>query len=232
MFFDNYPEFYRTTKTIASPNRLGGRYKALIENNSNLIKNSRILDIASHDGRWSFSAIVNGAKHVVGIEGRDELVKSSFENMKKYGIPEEKYTFYQGDIIQEITKIKAGTVDIVFCFGFFYHTMHHLFLLSEIKRINPKYLILDTGISQSTQSIIELKEENSEDPRNAISDPMSKSSSVIVGLPSKKAIEDMLTSLGFSFVYYDWHNQIMNQNWTDLEDYKTDLRITLTAKNT
>jgi len=93
-FFSDYPLYHK----VQSLNRLNTRYQALIENNKELIKNSIILDLASYDGRWSFAALKSGAKKIVGIEGRKELVKKSNKNMEHYGIPKEKYEFYHGDI--------------------------------------------------------------------------------------------------------------------------------------
>ena len=92
-FFDLYEDFFETSSVGISPNRLNNRYKALIENNTEIIKNSMILDLASHDGRWSFAGLMNGASKVIGIEGRRELVENGKSTMKKYGIPDEKYSF-------------------------------------------------------------------------------------------------------------------------------------------
>jgi len=229
-FFEKYQEFFKTSKTIPSHSRLNSRYSALIKNNIEIIKQSVILDIASHDGRWSFAAIKNGAKNVLGIEGRSELVQSSNSNMKKYGIPEDKYDFVTGDIFNEIKKIKQNTIDVVFCFGYLYHTINHMLLFEEIKRLNPNYLILDTAISDSEYCVIEVREEDSTDPRNAIKDTASHNNKVVIGLPSKKALELMLTNLGFDFQYYNWHDGII-QNWEDIEDYKNHRRVSLVAKN-
>ncbi len=112
-FFDHFPEFYKTSKTGPFPNRLNNRYLALIENNKEIIKNSSILDIASHDGRWSFAALKNDASKVIGVEPRENLVKNSCRNMEFYGIPKEKYHFIKGDIFQEIQKIKPKTMMLI-----------------------------------------------------------------------------------------------------------------------
>ncbi len=61
-FFDEYSSFYKTGKTGTNPKMLNARFHALIENNKEIIKNSTILDLANHDGRWSFAALKNGAK--------------------------------------------------------------------------------------------------------------------------------------------------------------------------
>lgn len=229
-FFDDYPEFYKTSKTKPFPNRLNMRYKALIESNLDKIRNCSILDIASHDGRWSFAAIKNGAKFVCGIEGRVELVENSNQTMKKYNVSNNMYKFIEGDINQEIKKLEPGKFDTIFCFGFFYHTMNHLNLLAEIKRLNPKWLILDTVVSKSDTPIIELHVENSNVEAYAIKTDLNVNEGILVGWPSKKALEMMLDDVGFSYEYYNWHDGKIT-NWENLESYQYDGRVTLTAKN-
>ena len=92
-FFDSFPVFYDTSSTGSSPNRLNSRFGALIQSNKNIIKNSTILDLASHDGRWSLAALKNGAAKVFGIEAREELVKKSYENMERYKISKKSFNF-------------------------------------------------------------------------------------------------------------------------------------------
>jgi len=224
VFFDSYTAFYNTSKTGNSPNRLNNRYLALVHSNKGIIKNSSILDLASHDGRWTFAAIKNGAKRVWGIEGREELVKKSFENMKKYGIASEKYSFVVGDILEKIKELKPKEFDVVFCFGIFYHIMNHMLLLTEIKKLQPHYIILDTQTSISNLPIIYLRKENSLVEGAAIPDSSHISDEVISGRPSKLALEIMLNSLGFDFDYYDWENSDI-KNWEDLDDYRSKKRI-------
>ena len=103
-FFDEYPGFYETGTTGAGAKVLNLRFHPLIGKNLDILKDATVLDIASHDGRWSFAALKNGAKKVYGIEGKKELVQNSIENMKKYGIAEERYHFVVGDIFEEISK--------------------------------------------------------------------------------------------------------------------------------
>jgi len=223
-FFDQFQEFYKTSKTTATPNRLNTRYLALIHNNKIFLKNSSVLDLASHDGRWSFAALKNGAKNVMGIEARDYLVSNSFKNMSHYNIPKEKYNFITGDIFNEISKIRPNTFDIIFCFGFFYHTINHMQLLKEIKRLTPKYLILDTSISKFLEPIVLLREDDPNKESDAIGNQ-----TVITGLPSKTGLEKMLKNVGFSYEYYDWHDKGIS-NWESIEDYRDNLRVSLVAQ--
>jgi len=228
-FFDTFQEFYSTSKTGSFPNRLNNRYLALIESNKEIIKNSSILDIGSHDGRWSFAALKNNASKVIGVEPRESLVKNSQRNMKFYGIPKEKYNFIKGDIFQEIKKIKPRTIDVVFCFGFFYHIMNHMLLLSEIKKLEPKYLILDTGVHLSENPVIQLHEEDPTDESMGKQNQLLSSLNILVGLPSKRAVELMLEAAGFDYQYYNWHNKGI-KNWDHILDYQTNKRFSLVAK--
>ena len=66
-FFDSFSAYYKTGMTGTRPDMLNNRYNALIRNNENIIKDSIILDLASHDGRWSFAALKTGAKKTIEI---------------------------------------------------------------------------------------------------------------------------------------------------------------------
>ena len=118
-FFDEYPSFFHTSATAAFPNRLNERYRACIEWNRPIISGKRVVDIASHDGRWSFAAIKAGASHVVGLEARDHLVKAAQSNLREYGVSENSFRFVLGDAFETIDRIEPRSVDTVLCLGFF-----------------------------------------------------------------------------------------------------------------
>jgi 16S rRNA G966 N2-methylase RsmD len=228
-FFDTFPEFYKTSKTSPFANRLNSRYLALIDNNKEIIENASILDLGSHDGRWSFAALKNGAKNILGIEVRKNLIENAKKNMELYNVSQEKYSFIFGDVLKEIKKIRPNQFDLIFCFGFFYHIMNHMDLLSEIKRINPKYLVLDTSVVPSEEPIVKIIEEDSTNESMGIDQNMPNEKMVLVGMPSKKTVEIMLKKLGFQITYFDWHKT--EKNWDNLWDYKENKRISLVAEN-
>src|SRR6476661_8939613 len=70
MFFDKYPRFYETSQTTATRGRLNLRYEAIFAENRDIFAGAKVLDIASHDGRWSLAALECGAASVIGIEAR------------------------------------------------------------------------------------------------------------------------------------------------------------------
>jgi len=228
-FFENYPQFFKTSATRHFKNRLEKRYDALIKNNIQIIKDKRILDLASHDGRWSFAAIKNGSSFVFGIEINPTLVVDANKNMERYKISKEKYSFVIGDIFNEISKLKPKQFDTVFCFGIFYHITSHYRLLSEIKRLKPKHLVLDTMIVKDNRPIIEFWTTLSKDLTIKVGDS-SHGGEVIRGTPSKSALELMLKNLRFDFQYYDWESAEIT-NWQSIEDYLNGFRVSLVAKD-
>jgi len=199
----------------------------LIESNRKILQNSTILDIASHDGRWSFAALKSGAGQVIGIEGRQELVDKAIQNMMHYDIEPNKYRFITGDIHQEIHKIEER-IDVVLLLGFFYHTMKHYELFEAIKKIGPKYIILDSNVvngGPDTPPLIFLKNEPTNNPLYAIG----SEKFALVGVPNIAAINMMLDDIGYSYEYFNWQTLPMGTGLAYCQDYKDGIRITLTA---
>ena len=213
-FFDEFPAFYETGTTGFKPKVLNIRFHPLIEKNLEILKDATVLDLGSHDGRWSFAALKNGAKKVYGIEGEKELVESSIKNMKRYEIPEEKYNFVVGDIFEELKKIPINEIDVVFCLGVFYHIASHMELLRQIKKLNPKFLILDTEITNSKSPIIRIREEPYYTPDKLV--PFEK---FVAGRTSRSALNMMLKSLDFEFKYHDWGDDV--KDWKGFEIYSS-----------
>jgi ubiquinone/menaquinone biosynthesis C-methylase UbiE len=226
-FFDSYARFY-STKIGVKRYRLNQRYRALIESNSAIIADKSVLDIASRDGRWSLAAYKAGARHVLGIEAHEHLVKLAQESLQAYGVPAGAVHFLPGDVFVELDRIEPGTIETVFCIGFLHHTAHHMLLLDKIARIKPKYVILDTKVSLDPRSIIEIRRESEEDEGfGAVSEGTPRYA--VIGVPSRKVIELMLSAAGFeSFSYYDWRGAGI-KDWTYLDDYYRGKSISLVA---
>jgi hypothetical protein len=226
-FFDAYPMFY-STSTSGKRNRLNKRYRAIIEANESIIQNKSILDIASHDGRWSLAAHFAGARYVLGIEAREQLVNQSRATMSRYGIPDGRVDFVLGDVFEELDRLEPGRFDTVFCLGFFYHTLHHMLLLHKIARLKPTNLIIDTCVDLDPDSTIVIqKEEVENETAGAVPDPGNRTH-ILVGTPTRSALESMLSMSGFSVKYFNWHGAGIKR-WDDLVEYHKGLRVTTVA---
>jgi len=141
--------------------------------------------------------------------------------------PKKNMNFITAIFFEEIKKFKPKTFDVVFCFGIFYHIMNHTILISEIKQLKPKHLIMDTGIDLSERAIIHVQEEDSTEPLRAIK-KYSHQGKELRGFPSKSFIDLLLKNLGFSFTYYNWHDGKI-KNWQGIKDYEKKMRISLLA---
>src|SRR4051794_35085751 len=78
------------------PDRLNERYEAMFATNRDILDEARVLDLASHDGRYSFAAMKTGAAHVTGVEVRESLVDKALETFAFYGQDPETYRFVCG----------------------------------------------------------------------------------------------------------------------------------------
>jgi SAM-dependent methyltransferase len=224
-FFDQYPKFFETSHTTPFAHRLNRRYRACIESNVDIIRGKRVLDIASHDGRWSFAALKAGAAHVTGLEARNELVNAGVDTMREYGIPDSSFRCVMGDAFDTIDQIAPDSIDTVFCFGFFYHVTNHMLLLSKIARLQPRHIVIDTAVTADPRSVVLFQKEDPDNESDAARTDQAQKL-VLAGIPSKAAMELMITSFGWTFAYYDWHKAGI-ERWDHIEDYHEGTRVTM-----
>lgn len=233
MFFDAYPRFYDTSVTRATQGRLNMRYEAIFAENRDLFGGARVLDIASHDGRWSLAALASGATSVVGIEGRDHLVANAAESLRHYGYGPDQFRFIVGDV-HEVLNAQDLDVDVVLCLGFLYHTMRYSELFRGIRRSNARHVIIDTKAPRMLDPFasIAVVGERSERETNAVSDAYAPSSKVLTGQPNLAAVRRMMRIYGYRLESRsDWRG-ILQDNpelraQGDCRDYVTQQRVTL-----
>jgi hypothetical protein len=214
-FFDHFSIFLETSETGPVLDRLNARYRTLIHSNRELIDGATVLDLASHDGRFSFAALQNGAKRVVGIESEPGLVAKSVANMERYDVPRDRYEFVNGDMYEEIEAVEP--CDVVFCFGILYHVNDHMLLLSRIAESNPRTVIVDTNISQIESAVIEI--------RNPLSGSPPPLGGQLEGYPSRAALDAMFSSFGWTYTYFDWKQSELIDA-PQMADYKVGRRVT------
>jgi Methyltransferase domain len=89
-FFEQFPRFYLTSSTAATTAQFG--------ENRDIFAGALVLDLGSHDGRWSLAALATGARSVIGVEAWPQLVKAATENLGAYGYGADRATFVTGDV--------------------------------------------------------------------------------------------------------------------------------------
>ena len=88
-FFRSIPAVLRD-RHHPNANRLRCRYDAIINANVDILEGAKVLDVASHNGRWSAAAILGGkAAHVTGVEPRAELVEAATRTAAELSIADE-----------------------------------------------------------------------------------------------------------------------------------------------
>lgn len=217
-FFDNYERFYSTSETTPIPQRLNARHTAIFERNLDAFAGMRVLDIASHDGRWTLAAIKAGAAHVVGIEPRRELVDNAVLTLSEYGIDPGMFDLQIGDIFDTI---RGQRFDVVLCLGFYYHTIRHAQLLDLIERTGAGFVIIDTEVTPLIEekpvlpsgdprlvyrnpNEIQILIDPVEDQRMAWTDSLTRNGRTIVGRPSRAAIAFLAGHFGYHVEMFDW----------------------------
>jgi hypothetical protein len=214
-FFHHFPRFVETSETGPWLDRLNARYLALIHANRELIAGARILDLASHDGRFSFAALQNGASRVVGIEHEPHLVRTANENMEHHDVAQDRYDFVLGDMFECIPEV--GHCDIVFCFGILYHINDHMRLLQLIAELEPRAVIIDTNVSLMEAAVVEV--------RAPVAGSPPPPGAQLEGWPSRAALSAMLSSLGWTFGYVDWAGSGL-ADAPKMDDYRAGRRVT------
>jgi SAM-dependent methyltransferase len=229
-FFEQFPRFYTTSSTSPDTARLNLRYEAIFGENRDIFEGASVLDLASHDGRWSLAALATGARSVIGIEARPELVKVAAENLGRYGYGADRVRFVTGDVHQ-VLNTQDFEADVVLCLGFLYHTLRYNELLGGIRRAKARYLIIDTFSPYMTAPVpnVNVITEYAEEQGSAVADTYTHGPSVLVGLPNLAAIRTMLGAYGYRVERLsDWAGLLRDNPTTeDLGDYANGRRITV-----
>ncbi len=233
-FFDDYPEFYETSETTPHPDRLNLRYEAIFDENREVFQGARVLDIASHDGRWSFAALKTGARHVTGIEAKEGLVESARATCAGHGVDPATYEFVAGDVY-EVLNDRTFEVDVVMCLGFLYHTLRYNELLSHVRRMNPRHVIVDTDVLRGgRRALVRLKTEPDNLERSAVADRYSYGGTVLSGRPNVRAVHAMFRAYAFGTPHVsDWGSLLRdNPGATFVADYAEKRRVTVRYADT
>lgn len=147
--------FLRSSNVLAHVNRLNWRAEVLIARAPDAIRGKRILDLASHDGRFAYAALQCGAKSVVGVEAREAHVASAYGNLRTFPEFDGRYEFIESDLVTFLSNTPAHAFDTILCFGIFSHLIEQVEVLREVQRIQPKFFILDCWVAREASNLLE-----------------------------------------------------------------------------
>ncbi|NUR05763.1 MAG: methyltransferase domain-containing protein [Nocardioidaceae bacterium] len=208
------------------------RYEALFASNRDIFDGARVLDLASHDGRYSFAALKTGAAHVTGVEVRQSLIEKAEETFAFYGQDPDTYRFVCGDVFDVLAREQLD-VDVVLCLGYLYHTYRHTELMYRLHHLAPQHLVVDTMVVPGTKPTLKLhRERDAEDIRSAAQDAWSVGR-VLVAWPTVPALQLLLRAYGFEIESrYDWTGRLAGRPPVPgLEGYARGRRVTLRCRS-
>lgn len=202
-FFDFLEENPRYAGKRLSINRLNRRHEFLVRPYLADIAGARVLDLASHDGRWSYALAAAGAASVLGIEGRADQIEQ-FDSYPEGGA-KERVRFVHGDVYDELPKLveRHETFDVVAVYGLYYHLMDHYGLLKLVKLLSPRLVIIDSEFHLSAAPTIRLALESTDSHLNSLAHEAEQQVAP-VGIPSGPALELMAGTLGYDVEWADW----------------------------
>ncbi len=197
--------------------RLIQRQRILIDPFRPQIEGARVLDLACHDGRWSYALAVAGAREVVGVEARQELIDRFVlfpDNAARRCV-----RLICNDLFDELEACVARQeqFDVIAVYGIFYHVMDHFRLLSLLRRLGPELIIIDSEFIRTDNAVIQVLKEETSNPLNATSDAPDMSHTV-VGVPSFRAMDFMADALALDVTWID-HALILGEDRDGMQDY-------------
>jgi 2-polyprenyl-3-methyl-5-hydroxy-6-metoxy-1,4-benzoquinol methylase len=199
-FFNSspYAEYDRYNRNAL--NRINERYKRIIGANVGHIAGKRVLDLAAHDGRWTWATLRSGASYVESVEGRPELVERATQALSSF--PKETWRFSQGDIFDYLENLNAP-FDTILCLGIFYHISEHLRLLRLMTRLKPSAIILDTALNITSTPVITFASEKTDRILNAIPDD-DRRGEALVGIMSRGLLAQWCRVHEWKLEYIPW----------------------------
>jgi hypothetical protein len=231
MFAEDYPRFMEASELTPQPHRTNERYEAVFASNRDIFEGARVLDLASHDGRYSFAALKTGAAHVTGVEVRQSLIDEAQETFAFYGQDPDTYRFVCGDVFDVLAREKFD-VDVVLCLGYLYHTYRHTELMYRLHGLAPRHLIVDTMVTPDTEPTLRvIGEPNAQDIRSAARDEYAVGR-VLVLRPSVPAVQMLMHAYGFEIEsMYDWQSRLAGRPlMPGLKGYAAGERVTLRCR--
>lgn len=214
-FLADMPPYAENDFTIR---RLNARHKLIIDPFQPQIEGARVLDIACHDGRWSYALAAAGARTVVGIEARQELID------RFAAFPDTPFkrniSLRQSDLFDGLEQLaaKGERFDVVALYGIFYHVMDHFRLLKLIRALGPDLIVIDSEFIMNDNAMIQVLKEETSNPLNATSDTDGIGHTV-VGVPSRKATEFMGGALGYETTWIDQALLLDDADRKGMKDY-------------
>ena len=218
---------------------LNGRVDVLLKRHTDLIRERRVLDLASHMGTLSYAALQLGAAHVHGIDTEADMIEKGKNLFEKMGVAEKTFHFETADVFEFLEKCRPGQFDTVFCFGLLYYVMEPFRLLQLMARVARRGILLDTFTARYaalqgkdahqyhphiTDELLDtpilltsLTQSEKKDYRLPNSFTYKGKDLSLTTFPSRALLEIWFQALGLGFELLNWQDYVQNPcYWRDL----------------
>lgn len=218
---------------------LNGRVEVLLNRNSDLIREARVLDLASHMGTLSYAALQLGAGQVHGIDTEDSMIRKGRQLFETMGVSRDAFEFEVRDVFEFLEQCPPGAFDTVFCFGLLYYVMEPFRLLQAMARVARRGILLDTFTARYaalqgkdahqyhphiTDELLEtpilltsLTQSEKKDYRLPNAFSYKGKDLALTTFPSRALLEIWFQALGLDFELLDWRDYIQKPcYWRDL----------------
>ncbi len=149
------------------------------------LKQSTVLDLASHCGVFSLDMAFRGARSVIGIEYREKNLRQANFLKDYYRIS--NVQFEQGDVYNLDPGLKA---DVIMCLGILYHVIQPVELIEFCYRNANKFAVIETICHKEPISVYHVI--GGKNPEVAIEGTRS-----IELHPTYRAVIDTMREVGF-----------------------------------
>ncbi|MCP3969989.1 MAG: class I SAM-dependent methyltransferase [Rhodobacteraceae bacterium] len=216
-FFDFLAEIRPYSEEPSNCLRMNKRHRMIVEPFRGELADARVLDLAAHDGRWSYALADAGAAQVIGVEGRQELI-DRFESFPETGF-KSRVQLRQGDIFEALEGFIATgeRFDVVAVYGIFYHIMDHFRLLKLIRETGAKVILIDSEFAVRVAPVIDLVFEDTSIDLCATPQVPGQARAVI-GIPSFAALDSMARALDFDVIWTRSEQQFADDR-KGIQDY-------------
>lgn len=123
---------------------LNSRVDILLARHAPVIRDCRVLDLASHMGTFAHAALQLGARHVHGVDTEEAMILKGEDLFRRSGVAAGTYRFEVRDVFEFLEECESGQFDTVLCFGLLYYVMEPFRLLKLMARVAKKCVLLDT----------------------------------------------------------------------------------------
>ncbi|MEL7034697.1 MAG: class I SAM-dependent methyltransferase [Cyanobacteria bacterium J06592_8] len=228
LMFDYAELPYGSGKDQKARNRFNWRYELLFTRNKELIQDKVILDLACNNGRLSYPCLALGAKKIIGVEARQELIETGKKYLHGTGF-ENKMEFIQADLFEYMSSVSKGEFDLILCCGFLYHTVKQVEFFRLLKQISPSSTIIDTNVA-TNYCWYGLKNFLKKPPMlyMIIEDPDKTSDTTdidgVAFWPTPSFLESMFDVIGYDYRQIRYSSREI-KDWYGMNDYKKGYRV-------